>query len=138
MERAIKIDEKSYGVDHPRVANSLNNLAQLLKATNRLKEAEPLMERALRIDEKSYGMDHPTVARDLNNLAMLFTVTNRLKEAEPVLKRVVDILINFSVATGHAHPHLENVVGNYADLLDTMGWSTEQIMEQLRKMGLSV
>ena len=50
MRRALAIDEKSYGADHPAVARDLNNLAQLLQATNRLGEAEPLMRRALAID----------------------------------------------------------------------------------------
>ena len=62
MKRALAIDEKSYGPEHPNVAIGLNNLAQLLQATNRLGEAEPLMKRALAIDEKSYGPEHPTVA----------------------------------------------------------------------------
>ena len=60
MRRALAIDEASYGPDHPDVAIDLNNLAQLLQATNRLGEAEPLMRRALAIDEASYGPDHPT------------------------------------------------------------------------------
>jgi tetratricopeptide (TPR) repeat protein len=47
MERALKIDEKSLGPEHPNVAMRLNNLAQLYQDTNRLKEAEPLMERTL-------------------------------------------------------------------------------------------
>ena len=47
MRRALAIDEKSFGPDHPNVARDLNNLAQLLQATNRLAEAEPLMRRAL-------------------------------------------------------------------------------------------
>ena len=51
MRRALAIDEKSYGPDHPNVAIRLNNLAELLQATNRLAEAEPLMRRALAIDE---------------------------------------------------------------------------------------
>ena len=55
MRRALAIDEKSLGPDHPDVARDLNNLAQLLQATNRLSEAEPLMRRALAIDEKSFG-----------------------------------------------------------------------------------
>ena len=59
MRRALAIDEKSYGPEHPDVASDLNNLAQLLQATNRLAEAEPLMRRALAIDEKSYGPEHP-------------------------------------------------------------------------------
>ena len=53
MRRALAIDERSLGADHPNVARDLSNLAQLLKDTNRLAEAEPLMRRALAIDEKS-------------------------------------------------------------------------------------
>ena len=47
------------GPDHPKVATALNNLAVLLRATNRLDEAEPLFRRALAIDERAYGPDHP-------------------------------------------------------------------------------
>jgi tetratricopeptide repeat protein len=46
LKRALVIDEKSYGPEHPKVAIRLNNLAQLLKNTNRLAEAEPLDRRA--------------------------------------------------------------------------------------------
>jgi hypothetical protein len=49
MLRALDIDEKSYGPEHPAVARDLNNLAQLRKATNRLGEAEPLMWRSITI-----------------------------------------------------------------------------------------
>ena len=43
FNKALAIDEQSYGPNHPEVATDLNNLAQLLDATNRLVEAEPLM-----------------------------------------------------------------------------------------------
>ena len=87
MRRALTIDENSFGPDHPNVAIRLNNLAQLLQATNRLAEAEPLMRRALEIDEKRFGPDHPNVAIRLNNLAGLLRATNRLAEAEPLMRR---------------------------------------------------
>jgi hypothetical protein len=41
-----------HGTDHPEYATALNNLALLLKATNRLAEAEPVYRHALAIDEK--------------------------------------------------------------------------------------
>ena len=69
----------------------LNDLAQLLEATNRLAEAEPLMRRALAIDEQSYGAEHPSGAIDLNNLAQLLEATNRLAEAEPLMRRALAI-----------------------------------------------
>jgi len=51
LRRALAIDEAACGPEHPKVAIGLNNLAQFLKATNRLAEAEPLMRRALAIDQ---------------------------------------------------------------------------------------
>ena len=53
MERVLKIDEKSYGPEHPEVAIDLNNLAQLYQDTNRLAEAEPRLRRAVVILLKS-------------------------------------------------------------------------------------
>jgi tetratricopeptide (TPR) repeat protein len=85
--RALAIAGAGFGPDHPYVATYLNNLAELLQATNRLAEAEPLMRRALAIDQASFGPDHPTVAIRLNNLAALLTETNRLAEAEPLYRR---------------------------------------------------
>lgn len=35
MKRPLAIDEHIFGPDHPKVARDLNNLADLLKATNR-------------------------------------------------------------------------------------------------------
>ena len=62
MRRALAIDEKSYGPEHPRCRHRPQQPRALLQATNRLEEAEPLMRRALAIDEKSYGPEHPNVA----------------------------------------------------------------------------
>jgi tetratricopeptide (TPR) repeat protein len=123
MRRALAIAEASLGPDHPSVATSLNNLALLLRATNRLTEAEPLMRRALAINEASYGPDHPKVAIRLNNLAGLLWIENRLAEAEPLMRRHVEILMSFTVRTGHVHPHLHASFGNYGSLLMAMGRS---------------
>ena len=120
MKRALSIDEASYGKDHPNVARDLNNLAQLLQATNRLAEAEPLMKRALSIDEASYGKDHPDVATALNNLALLLKATNRLVEAEPLMKRALSI---DEASYGKDHPDVARDLNNLAVLLqDTHRW----------------
>lgn len=65
----------------------LNNLALLLRTTNRLGEAKPLMRRALGIDDASHGSDHSNVAGHLNNLAQLLRSTDRFGEAEPLMAR---------------------------------------------------
>ena len=72
--------------NHPEVASGLNNLAQFLKATNRLTEAEPLYRRALATHEQFFGAEHPRVAHDLKNLSLFLQLTNRFAEAEPLKK----------------------------------------------------
>jgi nephrocystin-3 len=138
IEQALTIFEKSFGENHPRVAAMLNSQARLLQATNRSKEAEPVVKRALQIDERSFGKSHPTVAMDLNNLAQLLQDANRLQEAETLSRRAVDILIDFSNTTGYLHQYQQTITDNYEGLLEAMGWSREQIIDQLRKMGLDV
>jgi tetratricopeptide (TPR) repeat protein len=114
MRRSLAVGEESFGPEHPTVALRLNNLAQLLQATNRLAEAEPLMRRALAIDEKSFGPDHPDVATDLNNLAQLLQDTNRLVEAEPPMRRALAI---DEKSFGPEHPNVARDLNNLALLL---------------------
>jgi tetratricopeptide (TPR) repeat protein len=130
--RALAIDEASLGADHPNVATHLNNLAGLLRADNRLAEAEPLYRRALAIDEVSLGADHPEVAIDLNNLATLLQGTNRAAGTEPLLRRALVVLLVFQRNTGHAHPHRDLVSGNYAALLSELGHDQAAIDAALR------
>ena len=60
MRRALKIDEQTFGKSHPYTARDLNNLAQLLKATGRFSEAEPLMRRAPRLMRRAMARTTPT------------------------------------------------------------------------------
>jgi tetratricopeptide (TPR) repeat protein len=138
MRRVVTILENSLGEDHPNVATSLNNLAQLLQDTNHLSEAEPLMRRALAIDEKSFGAEHPNVARDLNNLARLLQAATRLGEAEPLMRRALAIFLDFTRRTGHEHPYLRVVLGNYQDLLQEMGKSDTEIKAAIAALARSL
>src|SRR5690349_18622616 len=65
-QRALAVRENELGPDHPDVAISLNNLAELYRAQGRYVDAEPLYRRSLGIREKSLGPDHPDVATALN------------------------------------------------------------------------
>ena len=96
------------------VAAASNDLAQLLKRTNRLGEAEPLMWRALEIDKAAFGEQDPTVAIHLNNLAILLQDTNRIEEAEPLMRRALEINV---AAFGEQHPTVAIRLNNLAILL---------------------
>ncbi len=59
FERALRIDEASFGPDHPEVAADVNNLGRVLKDLGDLPGARAAFERALRIDEASFGPGPP-------------------------------------------------------------------------------
>jgi tetratricopeptide (TPR) repeat protein len=113
MRRALAIDETSFGGNHTNVAIRLNNLAALLRATNRLADAEPMYRRALAIDEKNFGADHPRVAIGLNNLAQQLQDTSRLAEAEPLAARAVRIV---EASLPEHHPWVQTFRANLASI----------------------
>ncbi|MCH6577531.1 MAG: tetratricopeptide repeat protein, partial [Proteobacteria bacterium] len=94
-------EAEEFGPQDPRLATSLNNLAELYRAQGRYAEAEPLYKRALAIDEKALGPEHPDVATNLNNLAALYDDQGRYAEAEPLHKRALAI---YEKALGPEHP----------------------------------
>ena len=70
FQAAVK-EAEAFGPQDPRLATSLNNLAELYRLQGKFVDAEPLYKRSLAIREKSLGPEHPRVAGSLNNLAGL-------------------------------------------------------------------
>ena len=59
-ERALKIDEATYGPDHPKVAIRSNNLGRVMQGQGDLSGARIMHERALKIDETTFGLTRST------------------------------------------------------------------------------
>ena len=102
-EEALQVAEDTFGPDHPKVAISLNNLAELYVIKGSYAEIEPLYKRSLKINEEALGEDHPDVAISLNNLAELYYNQGRYKETEPLYKRALKILED---TLGSDHPEV--------------------------------
>ena len=90
-KKALEVAEKSADKNHPELAESLNNLAELYRAQGQYAEAEPLYKRSLAIREKALGPDHPNVATSLENMAALYRKTGKEKAAEGLEKRAAAI-----------------------------------------------
>ena len=82
LRRSLMINEKVLGPEHPDVASSLNNLAELYRAQGKYAEAEPLYKRSLAIREKVLGPEHPDVAVVYRNMAELYRQIGRKEESE--------------------------------------------------------
>ncbi|NMF59568.1 tetratricopeptide repeat protein [Pseudanabaena yagii GIHE-NHR1] len=130
---SLAIREKTLGAEHPDVAASLNNLAQLYKSQGNYTAAEPLLKRSLAILEKALGAEHPDVASSLNNLAELYKSQGNYPAAEPLLKRSLAIL---EKALGAEHPDVASSLNNLAALYNSQG--NYAAAEPLYKRSLSI
>ena len=118
MRRALKIDEQSFGENHPNVAIDLNNLAELLRNKGAYAGAEPLCRRALAIWEQVLGKEHPNTAQSLNNLAELLRSKGDYVGAEPLCRRALDIR---EKVLGKDHSDTAQSLNNLAFLLYSKG-----------------
>jgi tetratricopeptide (TPR) repeat protein len=117
-ERALAIDEASYGPDHPEVATDLSTLALILWDLEDVAAARPLMERALAIENAAYGPSHPRVASRLSNLAMILRDLGDLRAAQPLMERALAI---DEAAHGPDHPEVAIRLNNLAIILRDRG-----------------
>jgi CHAT domain-containing protein/Tfp pilus assembly protein PilF len=111
--RALAINEKALGPDHPYVAQRLRDLASLNHLKGHYAEAEPLFKRALAIQEKKLGPDDANVGETSNLLAELYRSQGRYVEAEPLFKRALGI---YEKARGIDHPYVAEALNNLATL----------------------
>ncbi len=117
-QRAITIKEKAMGREHPSVAATLNNLAELYRAQGKYEDAEPIYKRSLTINEKALGPEHPSVAATLNNLAELYRAQCKYEDAEPLYIRSLGIK---GKALGPEHPSVAATLNNLAELYRAQG-----------------
>ena len=129
----IEVAKNRLGLEHPNVAASLNNLAELYRSTGRYGEAEPLYQQALSLTKRLLGDDHPDVAASLNNLALLYESTGRYSEAEPLHQQALEL---YKRLLGEEHPDVANSLNNLALLYDSTGRYSEA--EPLYQQALSL
>lgn len=89
MLRAIELTGETFGRDHPKFAEALNNLALLLQDSGRPDEAESKVRQALDILLNRLEPDDPNIASNLSNLATLLLQRGALEEAETMIRRAL-------------------------------------------------
>lgn len=132
LRRALLIDEKSYGAVHPGVARDLINLSEALTDLNRAEEAEPMARRAMAIDEQVHGPEHVSLARDCRTFGKALVALGKLKEGESLLIRSLRTFQRFNEQTGHAHPDMEDAIGDFRNVLEDRGCNRDQIMSAIQ------
>lgn len=134
FRKALAIQERTLGPDHPATANTLNNLSTYLDRRGRPEEAEPLQRRALAILEKRLGPLHPDTAAMLTTLAVMLDRQGKLTEAEALYRKAVEIarqagnpriLLLNSSRLGYAlakHGRYREALPFYKEAVDTLDY----------------
>ena len=94
LRRAIEIQEKALGANHPDLAKCLNNLAEVYQAESKYSE----------IDQESLGPDHPELNWILKNYAELLRLTNRSAEAKEMESKI-KVQLNPAVTPHRLQPN---------------------------------
>ncbi len=100
-EKALELQERRWGAEHPDLVYPLLNLASISYFKGDYAEGEAFCLRGLMIAEKALGPEHLLVGRVLHNLALLYMARGDEAGAERLYQRAIVIQ---EEALGPDHP----------------------------------
>ena len=133
LERALKIEEGFFGLDHPEVAKTLTNLGIAEGSLGNPTRKKEILEGALKIFEGFYGQDHPEVAITLTNLGNAEGDLGNPTMQKELLERAFKIFEGFY---GQDHPEVANILTSLGIAEGSLGNPTMQkeVLERALKI----
>lgn len=119
FRRALDIRRRSYpnGI-HPRIANTLSNLAVIYQQLGRLETSESTHLEVDVMRRQLLGDDHPEVGKNLNNLAQVRRSRGNLQGADQASRKA---MIIFRRALETDHPNFMTLTYNRGEILLDLG-----------------
>jgi CHAT domain-containing protein/Tfp pilus assembly protein PilF len=117
-EKALELQERRWGAEHPNLAYPLLNLASISYYKGDYAKGEAFALRGLTIAEKTLGPDHPLVARLLANLALFYLAQGNVAQAEASHERALAMQ---EKALGPDHPLVISSVSSLGLIYRTKG-----------------
>jgi len=118
LTRSLQINTKNAGENHPTVAKTLVNLADLYRQQGRTDEAQVFYRRAATILQKTLGPEDPLLAMTLNSLGALFADKGDYYQAQAMYEQAITILQKAQLADS---ADMAYVVNNLANVYDIRG-----------------
>lgn len=129
LERAVDVQARTYGPEHPEVSATLMNLGIAFGRLGDIDRMRDLLERVLATDERIYGQDHIEVANTLMNLAIAYGCLGENEQKRKLLERA---LVIKESEQGPEHRDLAILRYNYAVVLKRLG-DSEASLEQMSR-----
>jgi len=116
-DRALAIDRRILGEDHPQTAEDLEGLAELELRTGHFKDGLALAEKVLAIRERVFGAESDVFAKSQNTLANLLVDSGHPEEALPHAQRALEIATkNHGADSSYAASPLATIGTIYHDM----------------------
>lgn len=138
-EKALDLDLKAHGPEHPNLAAYWNNLGDAWRNIGEYNKSIEFYERALASDLKTFGPEHPNVAIYWNNLGAVWQVKGEDDKAiEYIEKALASDLKNF----GSDHPQVASIWNNLGGAWQNKGDTSKareyfnMALEVFQKAGL--
>jgi tetratricopeptide (TPR) repeat protein len=87
----LRLTRKFYGDDHPRLAQSLGNLANHFLSCGQEADAEKLLRETVALQRKYLGTQHPALRISLFQIGFILKERGQLADAEPFLREALAI-----------------------------------------------
>ena len=117
-EKALVIQEKVLGKEHPNTAATYNNIAVVYKKQGNYEKALEYYEKALVIKEKVLGEEHPSTATTYNNMAGVYDDQGRYEKALVYYEKA---LVIREKVLGKEHPDTATTYNNLAGVYEEQG-----------------
>jgi tetratricopeptide (TPR) repeat protein len=121
LRRALALDEKVIGPDHPDIASSLNNLARILIEGRKFREALPMLNRSVIIYLAQREGTHGDLSFIFSNRALALRGLGQDAEAEADFRR------GLRAAEAHNNRAIAPILTDLADLLCAHGKAEEAL-----------
>lgn len=117
-EEALRLQRATLGDGHAGVAESLNQVGEVLRHQGEYDRAEELHREALALRRQLFGEEHPDVATSLTNLGTVLWAKGDLDGAEELHRRALAI---YQEVLGDEHTDVARVMNSLGNVLDQKG-----------------
>jgi len=121
-ERAVDIDRRVLGPNHPDTLQSTVRLANILRDRGHLAEAEKMLRATLPIEEQVFGPEAPETLSSMTRMGAVLFDEGKYAEAEKIKRETLTIQER---VLGADHPDTLNSMNNLANILSAQGHYAE-------------
>jgi tetratricopeptide (TPR) repeat protein len=91
FKKALAVREKIFGLEHPSVIYSYNNIAMAYKDRENYKKALEYFQKILDLREKIFGPDHPDIAASYNDIGEVYKFMGNKEKALEFFQKALTI-----------------------------------------------